>query len=215
MTDHSQHSKNVIQNSYWHALELTREIYLESQYGVNDLYRIEDIVNSLGKVQFDSKTWLVEQAAEVLKDHGGRIYVAGGWYGLCAALLWHRFPRPKCYVISADIDPMAEVYGHKIFKGADFGFVTEDAFVKPEQNLLAWVSTSTEHVDPEVLYTCLSHKSKDTWVIAQNNDYYDHASHINCYPTVEEFAKSLPLKHIAYKGEMSVGSFNRFMVIGK
>ena len=44
----------------YRSLKIIEEIYDESQYGVDDLYRIKDIVHSLDDNQWNSKQCVVD-----------------------------------------------------------------------------------------------------------------------------------------------------------
>lgn len=197
-------------------MKVVEEIYEESKYGVNDLYRIPDIIHSLDRKQWSSKMWLADELKRLTTDEEGRIFIAGGWYGLLAEILREKYPRPGNFITTVDIDPMAEYYGQKLFPDRDYQFITDDAFANPDMDAFCWVSTSGEHVEREVLADWILRKpNEDTWIAVQSNDYYEHQSHINCYPDVDEFAKSLPLKYFVFKGTLNLGDFNRFLVIGK
>lgn len=211
--------RNLILEVYERALKTIENIYQESMYGINDLYRIPDICHSLDDKQWKSKYWLAEELYKLLSenDEHGRIYVAGGWYGLMAEILSKKFPRPRNYIISADIDPMAQFYGEKLWPNRDFGFITENSLeIFPPESELAWITTSGEHFDPDDLNVIIKSKpSFDTWVVVQSNNFLKHQSHINCYENLDLFCQSLDLTWIAYAGELDLGDFKRFMVIGK
>jgi len=204
-------------NIYKNALKLTEEIYEISKYGENDLYRIPDIVHSLDSKQWESKKWLVTELEKAWEWVGGRIYIAGGWYGLLAHLLYTgKFTRPDFYITSGDIDPEASYYGRKLFPSADhdFQFVEEDSFADlPECEI--WITTSGEHVDPDILKKLIKNKPYEMLMVVQSNDYFSHPSHINCYKTLDEFVNSLGFQYVWYQGALNLGDFNRWMVIGQ
>ena len=80
----------------YRSLKIIEEIYNESQYGVNDLYRIKDIVHSLDNNHWVGKKWLIDTLYPLYnrvygENTSGKIYVAGGWYGLQAYLLKKAF----------------------------------------------------------------------------------------------------------------------------
>ena len=51
----------------YRALKLSEKIYDESMYGVDDLYRIKDIIHSVDQNHWDSKKWLTD----ILYKHYG------------------------------------------------------------------------------------------------------------------------------------------------
>ena len=66
----------------YRSLKIIEEIYNESQYGVDDLYRIKDIIHSLDDNHWDGKKWLVDTLTPIhVKlfglDGTSKIYIAG------------------------------------------------------------------------------------------------------------------------------------------
>ena len=68
---------------YKNALELIKNIYLESKYNPDvDLYRSFDILNSINENQFNSKEWLVDTLIKYVdKENIKRVLIGGSWYG--------------------------------------------------------------------------------------------------------------------------------------
>ena len=200
----------------YRALKLTEEVYNESMYGVDDLYRIKDIVHSVDKNHWDSKKWLADEIYKIYNHDAGHIYVAGGWYGMMAYQLRQKWIDPQMNITSADMDPMCEYFGWKMFHDADIQFKTND--VNDETDFSQYsiiVNTSCEHMEQEDLISIIEKKEPNTWVCFQTNDYDDLNAHINCWPNSYGFAQSLGLKRVAYEGTLNLGDFNRHMVIGR
>ena len=74
----------------YRSLKLVEEIYDESMYGDPDIYRIKDIVHSVDINHWKSKQWLVDMFSQVYGFESGKVFVAGGWYGLLSFLLRKR-----------------------------------------------------------------------------------------------------------------------------
>ena len=199
------------------ALKLTEEVYDESMYGVDDLYRIKDIVHSVDSNHWKSKKWLATEFYEHYNHDSGHFYVAGGWYGMAAYQLRQAWiDVDKMAITSADMDPMSEHYAWKLFWDQDLEFITEE--VDTEINLSKYsaiINTSCEHMEQEDLLAIIKNKPKDAWIVFQTNDYTALDAHINCWPDAEMFADSLGLEYTAYTGSLNLGDFNRHMVIGK
>jgi len=198
------------------ALKLVEEVYDETMYGVDDIYRIKDIVHSVDKNHWESKKWLADKLFELYGHDAGKFYIAGGWYGMMAYQLRQAWPEPQMNIISADCDPMCEEYGWRLFDGYDISFKTID--VNDEQDFSEYsgiINTSCEHMEQEDLISIIEKKPKQTWVAFQTNNYVDLHSHINCWPTAQLFAESLGLKYTAYVDTLELKDFNRFMVIGR
>ena len=198
------------------ALKLVEEVYDESMYGVDDLYRIKDIVHSVDNNHWESKKWLADKLFDLYNHNAGKFYVAGGWYGMMAYQLRQKWIGREMNIVSADCDPMCEEYAWKLFDGYDISFKTND--VNDEEDFseyTAIINTSCEHMEQEDLISIIKKKDPQTWIAFQTNDYIDLNSHINCWPTAQFFAESLQLDFLAYVDTLQMKDFNRFMVIGK
>ena len=200
------------------GLKLIEKFYDGSMYDVdfwdNDLYRIKDVIHSLDSNHWIGKQWLVDELSKVYKD-SGIIHVAGGWNGLLAYLLKKQYPNNQ--VISSDIDPVCKnmgkwLFGDKSIKFEIENFLTPDLF--SEVDVLA--CTSVEHIDKEdVIKTIEELQMRGDKIIAlQSNNYFELNSHINCSHSLDEFVEYTDLD-VLYKGELDLGDFTRYMVIGK
>jgi len=200
----------------YRALKLSEKIYDESMYGVDDLYRIKDVVHSVDKNHWESKKWLVDKLFDLYNHNAGKFYVAGGWYGMMAYQLRQKWAGEEMNIISADCDPMCEDYAWELFGEYDIDFRTVD--VNEEQDLSQYsaiINTSCEHMEQEDLLSIIERKDRQAWVAFQTNNYVDLNSHINCWPTAQLFAESLNLNWVASVETLQLKDFNRFMVIGK
>ena len=185
-------------------------------YGVDDLYRIKDVVHSVDKNHWESKKWLVDKLFDLYNHNAGKFYVAGGWYGMMAYQLRQKWAGEEMNIISADCDPMCEDYAWELFGEYDIDFRTVD--VNEEQDLSQYsaiINTSCEHMEQEDLLSIIERKDRQAWVAFQTNNYVDLNSHINCWPTAQLFAESLNLNWVASVETLQLKDFNRFMVIGK
>ena len=200
----------------YRALKLSEKVYDESMYGVDDLYRIKDIVHSVDENHWESKKWLVDKFFDLYDHNAGKFYVAGGWYGMMAYHLRQKWPGEEMNIVSADCDPICEEYAWELFGDSDIDFRTID--VNDEQDLSEYsaiINTSCEHMEQEDLLSIIEKKDRQTWVAFQTNNYKDLNSHINCWPTAQLFAESLQLEYVAAVETLQLKDFNRFMVIGK
>lgn len=198
------------------ALKLAEEIYDESMYGVDDLYRIKDIVHSVDKNHWEGKEWLAKEFYKHYNHADGNILVVGGWYGMMAYQLRKLWQNPSMNITSSDMDPMCDYYGYKLFHDQDIAFKTLDVNSEIDYSpYTAIINTSCEHMEQEDLVNIIKRKPADTWICFQTNDYTLLDAHINCWPGAKTFADSLGLEYIAYTGTLDLGDFNRHMVIGK
>ena len=121
-------------------------------------------------------------------------------------------------ITSGDIDPRCEEFGWKLFHNSNINFITEDMVSRNLSEYSAIISTSCEHIEPQILEKFIKSKSSDAWVVLQTNNYDKLNEHINCYPNVMTFAKWVePLlkERIYFAGTLRLGDFDRYMVIGK
>jgi hypothetical protein len=210
----------------YHSLKVIEEIYNESMYGVNDIYRIKDIVHSLDKNHWESKQWVVDELHKVYttlwpdNNEYRQIFIAGGWYGLLANLLRDKYPSNEIHIVSSDMDPMTEYYGYKLFPNKDIQFRTENSLQAPEiSTARVIINTSCEHMTRNELCEWIGKKEPDSLIVLQSNNFFDHPTHINCSKYLDDFAwyvkEALPKKWVAYRGEVDLGTFKRFMVIGQ
>ena len=200
----------------YRALKLCEEVYDESMYGIDDLYRIKDISHSVDKNHWESKRWLAEKFYELYNHDSGHIYVTGGWFGMMAHQLREVWPGDQMNITSADMDPMCEYYAWGLFPDRDISFETNNINDEIDfSKFTAIVNTSCEHMEHEDLLSIIKRKDPNAWICFQTNDYVDLDAHINCWPTADLFANSLNLEFLAYSGSLDLGDFNRHMVIGK
>lgn len=198
------------------ALKLCEQVYDESMYGTDDLYRIKDIVHSVDRNHWDGKKWLAEEFKKHYNHPDGNILVVGGWYGMMAYQLRQIWQNKSMNITSSDMDPMCEFYGWNLFDGYDINFQTLDVNDSLDYSeYTAIINTSCEHMEQEDLQSIIKSKNSDTWICFQTNDYTALDAHINCWPEPEEWADKLNLQYVAYTGSFNLGDFNRHMVIGK
>ena len=200
------------------CLKLIEEVYDESMYGNNDIYRIKDLIHSVDKNHWRSKQWLVREFYKLYKHDKGSFYIGGGWYGLLSHLIRMQWPEESLNITSGDIDPRCEEFGWKLFHSSDINFVTEDMTLRDLSEYSAIISTSCEHIEPEILEKFIRSKNSDAWVVLQTNNYDELDSHINCYPDVMSFAnwvEPLLKERVYFAGTLRLGDFDRYMVIGK
>ena len=198
------------------ALKLAEKVYDESMYGVDDLYRIKDIVHSVDKNHWEGKEWLAKEFAKHYNNSDGNILVVGGWYGMMAYQLRKVWPNASMNITSSDMDPMCDFYAWELFHDQDIAFDTLDVNEDPDySDYTAIINTSCEHMEQEDLLNIIRDKPKDAWICFQTNDYTALDAHINCWPDAGMFADSLGLEYVAYTGSLNLGDFNRHMVIGK
>lgn len=195
------------------GLKLINKIY-DGSIGLdteNDLFRIKDIINSLDENHWKGKQWLVDELSDYVFKDNPSVLVDAGWYGLTGYLFKKEFPDSK--VLCSDIDPITRKYGKYLFKKIEFKI--SNALVG-KKSCDVYVNTSIEHIEKKYVNMLLDCKIKKGTIVAlQSNNYFDHPTHINCSPDLDDFV-SYTKKHlnILYSGELDLGDFTRYMVIG-
>ena len=201
---------------YKRALKAIEEVYVWSEYGDNDLYRIKDIVHSLDDNHWFSKRWLVDKVEQFIGDDPYDVGIFGGWYGLLAHLFEERGVKNP---MSLDVDEMATTIGSRIFGWDSINWETQDMFEYDNRQFDVIVNTSCEHLDRDKLCEWISSFKNGEMFALQSNDYFEEMSHINCSKSAEEFAvyikEALPQNEILFQGTMPNSMFDRFMIIGK
>ena len=59
------------------CLKLIEEVYDESMYGNNDIYRIKDLIHSVDNNHWRSKQWLVREFYKLYDHDKGSFYIGG------------------------------------------------------------------------------------------------------------------------------------------
>ena len=200
------------------CLKLIETVYDESMYGDNDIYRIKDLIHSVDKNHWLSKQWLVREFYKLYNHDNGSFYIGGGWYGLLSHIIRMQWQNAGLNITSGDIDSKCEDFGWRLFHNDDINFITEDMTSRDLSEYSAIISTSCEHVEPEILEKFIKSKREDAWVVLQTNNFYELDSHINCQDNVMQFAnwvEPLLSEKIYFAGTLNLGDFERYMVIGK
>ena len=75
-------------------------------------------------------------------------------------------------------------------------------------------NTSCEHLTDEQYRKWFNNIPKNTKIVLQSNNYYEHEEHINCVADIDEFKRKSNLTTIEYAGELELPKYKRFMIIG-
>lgn len=201
------------------TMDIFRLIYDRSRFSDRyDLFRMKDICDSFSKGQVQSKEWLVEKVLPYVEDYHQSILIIGGWYGL----LSHIFAEKgfKKEIKNYELDDVCIELAQKLQVHKNIMHKHEDGlelFDHPRTNKKEKIvcCTACEHIDPDDLYSVLSMKAPKMIVALQSNNMYDIDSHINCHDSLSSFVASLPEMEILYQGTLTIGEYQRFMVIAR
>ena len=174
----------------------------------DDAYRFSE---NFYESQINSKKWLLEHVTH--KDRS--IVIFGGWYGVLAQFIAHKFPDAK--ILTTDMDSECK----KVFSAIDecyhdITFLQHDMRNgMPTQNSHPdlVINTSSEHVSQEVYDAWWNSIPNGTKYIVQGNNLV-HPEHVRLTDNLEEFLKINRIKEPEYAGMLKCGHFYRFMATG-
>ena len=192
------------------------------------------IKDAFARGQLHSKKWLVSEV-ENIGMHLGTVFLCAGWYGTLATMLFESKKIHLDKIRSFDIDEscwkIAESINkpwvmdewkfkattqdiHKInfnehtYKTLRSNGTERELFDKPN----TIINTSCEHIENWSDWWDSIPKGK--LCILQSNDYKELPEHINCVNDVEHFKSIAPMTNYLYGGELILGKYTRYMLIG-
>ncbi len=182
--------------------------HVEFRLDADDIQGAKSALVSFNDSHDEGKQYLVDHLYNDVRE-AKRIIVGGGWTGVLANKLQHRY---KCHVMNLDMDQRWIDIGCEIFPNVQFK--CENNW-EHDAKCDIWASTSCEHYNRQELIFEMQ-KRKGTVFALQSNNWYDWPTHINCSDTLQDFIDYLPLNNILFAGEHKIyyGRYTRFTVIG-
>jgi len=170
--------------------------------------------------QLQSKEWLVEKLNKKAKIKNADIIVFGGWFGILSTMLLNSELGIR-KIVSVDIDPKCEELARSMNKRYEMqGKFFAETMDMCEYDYLgmsnpyAVINTSCEHLTDAQYKKWFNNIPKNTKIVLQSNNYYEHEEHINCVSDINEFKRKSNLTTIEYEGELELPKYKRFMIIG-
>ena len=201
---------------------MTHEYLKESKWNAElDLYRIEDIYNSVSHNQIASKTWLAECAAPFIMDED-KMCILGSWYGVLTYIL--RQHRVGCEIDNIDTDGPAKEIAEKLIQeppGLTNYYYMDgtERYLDSKKWYTVICTTSTEHFEEDDWELITRSRPEETLFIAQSNNNTSELEHINCHESCDHLAESMRISDIYYQESKEFkgveGSYLRHLVIGK
>lgn len=185
--------------------------------------------------QLASKAWAVEQLLKLERRRLGCVFVLGGWYGVLPLML-----TAHCFEMTAirsfDIDPSCQPVADALNRASTlrrwfFKAVTADMFrIDYTEHVYSLpkadgsISVQRHRPDTIINTSCDHVQDFSRWwdlipsgrlVLLQNNDFRDAGEdHVNTVATLGEFHASAPMAETLFAGELDLGAYRRFMLIG-
>jgi hypothetical protein len=171
--------------------------------------------------QVACKMWARNALFDHLGHAFGTIWVLGGWYGVLAAILLDDRRFAIGHIRSIDLDPavapVAATLNAEALTAGRFSTGTADMYDldydRPGARPDLVINTSCEHI-PD-LEGWLALLPQGMPVLLQSNNYAAEPSHVNIVRSLEHFADTAALSHLAFSGELKLKNYTRFMLIGQ
>ena len=160
--------------------------------------------------QIESKKWLLEHVTPMDRS----IVIFGGWYGVLAQFIAHKFPDAR--ILTTDLDSSCkhvfaaidECYHDIVFRQHD---MKNGMPINIHPDLV--INTSSEHVTQEVYDAWWDSIPSTTKYIVQGNNL-ENPEHVRLANSLEEFLKINNIKDPQYAGMLKCGHFYRYMAVG-
>jgi len=173
----------------------------------DDAYRFSE---NFWPSQIESKKWLLEHVT--LLDRS--IVIFGGWYGVLAQFIAHKFPDAR--ILTTDMDSECK----KVFASIDecyhdITFLQHDMRNGMPLNMRPdlVINTSSEHVTQEVYDAWWNSIPTGTKYIVQGNNLENH-EHVRLADNLAHFLTINNIKDPQYAGMLKCGHFYRYMAVG-
>ena len=195
-----------------------------------------DLSDALSRGQIESKLWLIDELSKITNDLD-MTFILGGWYGFLPALMFASEKFNKLTIRSFDIDPNCvkiadalnklQVINDWQFKAVEYDMYEINYFKARYTTVKSDGSTSKPLIEtPQTIIntSCEHLEDFNKWwnliprnclVVLQSNNFYEGDGHVNCVNNLDEFKQQLDLSQIDFSGELDLGKYKRFMIIGK
>ena len=213
-----------------------RRVLMSSVQSQKEKECIDYIIAFSSKGQLKSKLWLVQSLKKLELSHLGQTFLCAGWCGSLAYLLLQDESFEVDQILNFDIDTLSIQISEDLnrkwvkdnwkFKAslknildldytlADFETLKKDGSSQRLQlSPDTIINTSCEHIENFTHWWEKMPKGK--LIILQSNNFYALEEHINCVSSLKEFEKQAPMDLVLFRGELNLGEYTRFMLIGK
>jgi hypothetical protein len=158
--------------------------------------------------QIDSKKWLLEHVSENDKS----IVIYGGWYGVLAQFIAHKFPCAE--IVTTDLDFFCGDVFNEINSNPRISFRQHDmkeGTIWLRSDLV--INTSSEHIYQDTYDAWWNAIPEGTKYIVQGNNL-ENPEHVRLANTLDQFLEINKIANPSYAGQLRCGHFYRFMAVG-
>jgi len=229
--------KLCLDDNYWKLWPILRK-YVDTQFtsAFKNFYINNTTIDSdcFSRGQILSKQWLVKELEDLNLDLG-TVFLCAGWYATLATMLFEssiKVDKIRSFDIDPSVIPIAKVFNKPWlmdswkFQAAeldihDIDFLSCTFDVTRADGTLC----SETHVPDTIINTSCEHISHfDDWyekipngklIILQSNNFKNIKEHVNTVNNLFEFKKQAHMNIILYEGELNLGKYKRFMLIGR
>ena len=195
---------------------------------------IENIKNLSSFGQLKSKMWLIDILKKNELFNLGNVFFCAGWYGLLASILLTDKDFTIKQLFNFDLDPLAVQISEDLnrsfvqqdwkFKAVLKNIFELDYHQSQFETLKANEETQKLVVSPDTIINCAcehiqpfsqwqSRLPQKKLIILQSNNFFGIKDHVNCVSSLKDFKNQAPLD-LVYEGELDLGAYKRFMLIG-
>jgi len=187
-----------------HIPEVMNALYDREAFSIVTLEEIRDAFRTK---QMQSKAWMMSKIKELNLDSNSRVLVVGSWLGFTSYCL---FKLGFSNITETDPDSRLEKLAiHLNRKNPNFKHLSEDVNAIDLSGYDLIINTSCEHIADNSWYERIPASAKI--VLHSNNlEGYDH---VNTCESVEEMSSKYPME-LNFTGELNLGSYSRFMLVG-
>lgn len=229
--------KICLDKNYWKLWPLLEQ-YTDTRFtaAFKNFYVNNTVIDAdcFSRGQLKSKLWLIDEL-EKLNLPLGVVYLCAGWYATLATMLFES-DMEISKIRSFDIDPsvidIAKTFNKPWvmdnwkFQAAtldihDIDFLSHTYNVTRADGSLCSqttvpdtvINTSCEHIEHfEDWYEKIP---QGKLLVLQSNNFREIKEHVNCVNNLFEFKRIAHMSILLYEGELDLGKYKRFMLIGR
>lgn len=179
--------------------------------------RYDEFRDMFSEGQLKSKLWLIQELGKHIEYSNKSIAIAGSWFATLAFLLLEDPQNKNLKINCIDIDDRCNEFVRFLLKENELQTIeritTDMHDYSYSENVV--INTSCEHLKD--INKWLDLLPQQSLVVLQTNNFFAHPSHVSCVNSLGEFQSKIDsqLSETLYAGELELGVYTRYMVIGR